>query len=589
MVDEQKENSVLGGGSYTESGVVDPKVDGAKANGIATGMETGSLELGGGLLTYQRRKNAKVVENGILRDGVESQHVEKSIKNSFNQASQKRSHALSVASSDCSLQHQRNIVLEQLCQSLEGQGGLKKCIQDALAFDLGSSSRSTVKESVYSCEAGSKCTFQTGSVRDGLQNAAKDSVGMAYSGSVNESDRDTVTDICSSTFFDVIMSERFAQLCSLLLENGMHVDKLFDMRHINSRIKEKAYEKSPLLFHSDIQQIWTKLQKVGADMIAIAKRLSDQTMMSFREQVGNSGHSISEVGRHEFLTQESDMHKMELTEACAVGEDHTCRRCGEKADGGNGLVCDSCEEMYHISCIEPAVKEIPVRSWYCAKCTGKGTECPHENCIACERLYASRSRFGGNGEDELVCEEAPEELEESSNELVANGGDKRFTHCKVCRTEVRNDEDYRICGHSFCPHKFYHVNCLTSKQLISHGPCWYCPSCLCRACLIDRDDDKIVLCDGCDHAYHIYCMQPPRTAIPRGKWFCAKCDAGIQRVRKAKLLYENIQNKSRKRLLDGKLKTEEALNKSGGVDMLLNAAKTLNYEENLAAMRLKAT
>ncbi|XP_011102106.1 PHD finger protein EHD3 isoform X1 [Sesamum indicum] len=586
MVDEQKDNSVLGGGSYTESGVVEPKVDGAKANGRATGMETGLPELGGGLLTYQRRRNAKVVENGILRDGAEIQHVE---KNSFNQASQKRPHALPVASSGCSLKHQRNIVLEQLCQSLEGQGGLRRCIQDALAFDLGSCSRTTVKESVYSCEAGSKCTVETGSVHDGLQNAAKDSVGLAYSGSVNESDSDTLTEICRSTFFDVIMSERFAQLCSLLLENGMHADKLFDVRHINSRMKEKAYEKSPLLFHSDIQQIWTKLQKVGADMIAIAKRLSDKTMMSFREQVGSSAHSISEFGRHEFLTQESDMHKAELTEACAIGEVHTCRRCGEKTDGRNGLVCDSCEEMYHISCIEPAVKEIPVRSWYCAKCTGKGTECPHENCIACERLNASRSRLDGNGEDELVSEEAPEDLEESSNELVANGGDKRFTHCKVCRTEVRNDEDYRICGHSFCPHKFYHVKCLTSKQLISHGPCWYCPSCLCRACLIDRDDDKIVLCDGCDHAYHIYCMQPPRTAIPRGKWFCIKCDAGIQRVRKAKFLYENIQNKSRKRSLDGKLKTEEALNKSGGVDMLLNAAKTLNYEENLAAMRLKAT
>ncbi|KAL0314369.1 UNVERIFIED_CONTAM: PHD finger protein EHD3 [Sesamum angustifolium] len=545
MVDEQKESSVLVGGSYTESGVVEPKVDGVKVNGRATGVETGSPELGGSLLTYQRRRNAKVVENGILRDDAGIQHFEKSVKNSLNQASQKRSHALAFASSECSLQHQRNIVLEQLCQSLEGQGGLKRCIQDALAFDLGSCSRTTAKESVYSCEGGSKCTLETGSVRNGLQNAAKDSVGMAYSGSVNESDSDTFTEICRSTFFDVIMSERFAQLCSLLLENGMHADKLFDMRHINSRMKEKAYENSPLLFHSDIQQIWTKLQKVGADMIAIAKRLSDKTMMSFREQVGSSAHSISEVGRHEGVDVEEEIGN------CSMLLPHLLH-----------------QEI-----------ENPVR----------GTECPHENCIACERLNASRSRLDGNGEDELASEEAPEELEESSNELVANGGDKRFTHCKVCRTEVRNDEDYRICGHSFCPHKFYHVKCLTSKQLISHGPCWYCPSCLCRACLIDRDDDKIVLCDGCDHAYHIYCMQPPRTAIPRGKWFCTKCDAGIQRVRKAKLLYENIQNKSRKRSLDGKLKTEEALNKSGGVDMLLNAAKTLNYEENLAAMRLKAT
>lgn len=278
------------------------------------------------------------------------------------------------------------------------------------------------------------------------------------------------------------------------------------------------------------------------------------------------------------------MHKPELTETCVLDEPHTCRRCREKADGKNVLVCDSCEEMYHISCIEPAVKEIPTRSWYCADCTAKGAESSHENCIACERLNAYTSPFDGSGgEEELENDGATEELE-SSNELAANEGDRRFQHCTVCKTEVSSDEDYRICGHSFCPHKFYHAKCLTTKQLISHGPCWYCPSCLCRSCITDRDDDKIVLCDGCDHAYHIYCMQPPRSTIPKGKWFCQKCDSGIQRILKARRSYENMQNTTKKRALDGKLKGSEGLNKSGGVDMLLNAAKTLNYEENLAAM-----
>ncbi|KAL2467788.1 RING/FYVE/PHD-type zinc finger family protein [Forsythia ovata] len=111
---------------------------------------------------------------------------------------------------------------------------------------------------------------------------------------------------------------------------------------------------------------------------------------------------------------------------------------------------------------------------------------------------------------------------------------------------------------------------------------------MCKACVTDQDDDKIVLCDGCDHAYHIYCMQPPRTCIPKGKWFCKKFDADLQRVCRAKGIYENTQNKSKKRASDGTLKGEEDLNKSGGVDMLLNAAKTLNYEENRAAMGLNS-
>ncbi|CAI9763992.1 unnamed protein product [Fraxinus pennsylvanica] len=259
------------------------------------------------------------------------------------------------------------------------------------------------------------------------------------------------------------------------------------------------------------------------------------------------------------------MHaKAEQTEACYIFEVRTCKCCGENPDGRNGLVCDLYEEMYHVSCIEPAVKEISLRS-----------------CFNSQRLNASRSLINADGEDDLVDEEAPEELEDSSNELV---GDElqlemEFQNCKVCGAEVRNDKHYRICGHSFCSQKFFHVRCLTSKQLKSYGLCWYCPSCLCRSYLTDRDDDKIVLYDGCDHAYHIYCIYPLRTCIPKGKWFCKKCNVDIQRLRRAKGVYENTQSKSKKRALDGMPKGEEGLDKDGSVDMLLNVAKTLNNEE----------
>ncbi|KAK4433724.1 PHD finger protein EHD3 [Sesamum alatum] len=518
-----------------------------------------------GLVTYKRRRVVKVGEGGKPCEDSASKWSEKSMKHSSDKAkfSEKDSNAMLVSSSDCSLKHQRNVILEQIYQSLDSEGGLVKCIQNALLFHPGSSSRTAIKESVHSCEDWNNCTLQAGTLHDDLHNAAKDSVGMTSCGSDNESNHYTLTELCLCSFSGIIMSEKFAELCSLLLENfqGMKADKLFDLNHINSRIMERAYENSPLLFQSDIQQIWAKLQKVGNDITALAKCLSDETMTSFCEQVGNSAHSISEDGKPEFLPQQSDVHtKPEPTEASSPDEAHTCRCCKLKADGSNCLVCDSCEEMYHISCIEPAVKEIPTDSWYCAKCTAKGTESPHENCTACERLSASRSPFDDNEVDDFVHGKIAEELEESSNELVANEGGKRLPLCKACRTEIRNDEEYRICGHSFCSHKFYHVKCLTSERLISYGPCWYCPSCLCRACFTDRDDDKIVLCDGCDHAYHIYCMQPPHSTIPRGKWFCQECDI-------------NKQNMSRKRAIARKLKGEGSLNKSGGVHMLLNAEK----------------
>ncbi|KAK7273779.1 hypothetical protein RIF29_14842 [Crotalaria pallida] len=136
---------------------------------------------------------------------------------------------------------------------------------------------------------------------------------------------------------------------------------------------------------------------------------------------------------------------------------------------------------------------------------------------------------------------------------------------------------------------------LTRKQLKSYGHYWYCPSCLCRVCLSDQDDDKIVLCDGCDHAYHLYCMKPPRTSIPKGKWFCRKCDIGIQAKCRAK-----VANKSKKRRRTGDDVSKPSISaekkhsnkhvrefeKGEGMDMLLNAANTLNLIENLTKIEL---
>ncbi|XP_057773250.1 PHD finger protein EHD3 isoform X2 [Salvia miltiorrhiza] len=543
MVDAHNESNVNGGRSNFESLVGSSDVEEVKANGVAVDAEAGPSGLGGdSLLTYKRRKSIKIMECG------------KVFGDSASQLSEKKG---ADCSNGCSLKQKRNIILDQICQSLD-IGGLKKCMESALVFPTASCSETTIKDSVRSSEHWRKNTSQNGTLLDGLQNATKSNVGLTSSG--------------------------------LLLENfeGIKPDKLFDLNHISTRMKEKAYEQSPLLFQSDVQEFWAKLQKVGSDITALAKCLSDKTMASLHEQcpqVSNPANSMSEGTKHEVEVLAHT--KPELAETCALDEVHTCRCCREKADGKTGLICDSCEEMFHISCIEPAVTEIPSSSWYCANCIAKGTESSHENCIACERLNAFVSPCDGSGgEDELGNDIATEELEGSSNELVAN---EEFQNCTVCRTEVGSDGEYRICGHSFCPHKFYHEKCLTTKQLISHGPCWYCPSCLCRACLTDKDDDKIVLCDGCDHGYHIYCMQPPLSTIPKGKWFCPKCDSGIQRIQRARRTYEHMQqNASKKRALNGKLKCSEALNKSGGVDMLLNAAKTLNYEENMAAMELES-
>ena len=46
---------------------------------------------------------------------------------------------------------------------------------------------------------------------------------------------------------------------------------------------------------------------------------------------------------------------------------------------------------------------------------------------------------------------------------------------------------------------------------------------VCEIC--ERDDVAVtlLLCDGCDKSFHMLCLTPPLTEVPRGQWFCGRC------------------------------------------------------------------
>ncbi|KAK8354955.1 hypothetical protein V6Z12_A05G254700 [Gossypium hirsutum] len=504
------------------------------------------------LRTYKRRRQLRSTSNIEVQDGGRASTDQVTLP--FTD------HCASLNDSNYCLQRKwRNVVLENMHQFLSGdEGGIQRCIQDALLFHQENDCNVTVKDSDTCHEDKQNCSPQSGQIPNGTQHTAEKLQGVISNGSYKELNPQTTTE----------------------------------------RMKDGEYERSPMLFASDIQEVWRKLQVLGSEIISLAKSLSNITSASCSEQVGCSG-GIAEKEEHEFCTRESEiLAKREQIEACGVFKVCTCRFCGEKADGKDCLVCDSCEEMYHVACIEPAVKVIPPKSWYCARCTSNGMGSPHENCVICDRLNAPRT-LNSNVADENYNEhfETFTELEENSNCSVGSWlqlspGSKTRLVCKICGGNFVKGEKLRSCEHPYCPNKYYHFRCLTMKQLKTYCSRWYCPSCLCRACLADKDDDKIVLCDGCDAAYHIYCMKPPRTSIPSGKWFCRKCDAGIQRIHRAKRAYES---KLKMKGIGGKMaygnlelspnqgEKEESDKSRGGMDMLLSAASTLHFVEKLNA------
>ncbi|XP_028781557.1 PHD finger protein EHD3-like isoform X2 [Neltuma alba] len=559
----------------------------ADRNGAAQG-DCGVVE---SFRTYKRRKHVKLNSERKAQEvcrtyseaasHIAGQAVKKPCNVAIGNTSDKHSHA-----------HWGNVVLMQLYQSLgNDKGGIEECMREALMRYAKISCATTLKETCRIDKVGQDYSPHLELTSHRLRKNLNGHANVFRNGSCNESDAPDANEMCQRVLCNVLVSEKFSSLCKVLLENfkGMKPETVFDFSVINSRLKEQAYEQSPTLFSSDIQQVWRKLQDAGNEIVSLAKGLSNISR-TYCEQAGVSVHGAFKDGKLE----ESDSHmKPEQTEDCGVYKMCTCRHCGNRADGKDCLVCDSCEEMFHISCIEPPVKEIPHKSWYCVKCTAIGIGSPHENCVVCERLNDSKTL--NFDENSPVNDETINELEENSNctydGAQASRRGKIDMICKVCKNEV-DGERIKICGHSACDGKYYHVRCLTSKQLTSYGPCWYCPSCLCQVCLTDKDDNKIVICDGCDDAYHIYCMKPPRAAIPKGKWFCIKCHTGLRAIHRAKKVYES--KKQRKASEDGSKPVDRFeknwngkhgrdLDKGGGMDMLLTAANTLNLEEDLAA------
>ncbi|KAJ8258050.1 hypothetical protein GJAV_G00192630 [Gymnothorax javanicus] len=46
---------------------------------------------------------------------------------------------------------------------------------------------------------------------------------------------------------------------------------------------------------------------------------------------------------------------------------------------------------------------------------------------------------------------------------------------------------------------------------------------VCLVCGSGSDEDRLLLCDGCDDSYHTFCLIPPLQEVPRGDWRCPKC------------------------------------------------------------------
>lgn len=63
------------------------------------------------------------------------------------------------------------------------------------------------------------------------------------------------------------------------------------------------------------------------------------------------------------------------------------------------------------------------------------------------------------------------------------------------------------------------------KKVATEADKWE-PGDNCEVCGRDDDERQMLLCDGCEEGYHIYCLDPPLNSVPKIDWYCTKCLLG---------------------------------------------------------------
>ncbi|ODM98981.1 Bromodomain adjacent to zinc finger domain protein 1A [Orchesella cincta] len=157
-----------------------------------------------------------------------------------------------------------------------------------------------------------------------------------------------------------------------------------------------------------------------------------------------------------------------------------CRVCRRKGNPENMLLCDGCNKGHHAYCLKPPLEVIPKGDWFCYDC--KPIELPPPK---------PRSRARRLSDDDDILQELD-----------------------------RNDSDDEN-GRS---------NDL-SEEVEQEG------------CAVCSFGGELMCCDGCPDMYHLLCLNPPLSRVPRGIWHCPNCKSQAQKGKSS----SRSKNKSKAR------------------------------------------
>lgn len=213
-----------------------------------------------------------------------------------------------------------------------------------------------------------------------------------------------------------------------------------------------------------------------------------------------------------------------------------CSVCG--GDKGTQVHCTKCTRSYHMECVRPRPSrpgKEPKASYVCNYCivdkkTGDVKEAAQRSLRLQRRLTAGLS----------VGDEKNLEKVEKKDETVVTKTGKRYAVRKTAKgqiVEVARCDTIEQALHALMTEGT--SSAVARGKIDSEAPegslctaCFddeavqTCVFCGCRKCFGKHDSANILVCDGCDEEWHLYCLTPPLLSVPTtSQWHCSKCKA----------------------------------------------------------------
>lgn len=211
-----------------------------------------------------------------------------------------------------------------------------------------------------------------------------------------------------------------------------------------------------------------------------------------------------------------------------------CSVCGGQR--GAAVHCNKCTRSYHMECMRPRPSrqgKEPKGNYICNQCvvekkTGEVKESTHRSLRLQRRLMA-----GVSAGDEKDLEKV-----DKKDETVVTKTGKRYAVRKRAKgqiVEVARCDTLDEALHALMTEGITAV--ANKRKLDSDAPegslcaaCFddeavqTCAFCGCRKCYGKHDSANILVCDGCEDEWHIYCLSPPLSTVPEtSQWHCGKC------------------------------------------------------------------